>query len=168
MRLVHVSETPGIARFEPRRSELHHEPVVWAIDDVLLHLYLSPRDCPRVCFRTGWETTPDDRARFLTPHGPERVIVIEQAWLARFTAARLVLYDMPPEAPWTLKDAAAGYWVSAAPVVSAAERSLTGLPDELARRGVELRAVPRLRPLAQAVAASSLVFNLIRLRNAQG
>ena len=76
MRLVHVSETPGIARFEPRPSELHHEPVVWAIDDVLLHLYLSPRDCPRVCFRTGPGTTPDDRARFLAPHGPERVVVV--------------------------------------------------------------------------------------------
>jgi hypothetical protein len=166
MRLIHVSEERGIARFEPRVSALHHEPVVWAIDDDLLHLYLAPRDCPRVCFRSGPDTTADDRARFLTPAGPGRVVAIEHGWLARFAAAQLALYEMPSDAPWILKDESAGYWVSAVSVAPVAERVLGDLPAELERRDVELRTLPRLHELGRAVAASSLVFNLIRMRNA--
>jgi hypothetical protein len=37
---------------------------------------------------------------------------------------------------------------------------------ELLRRGVELRFVPSLWPLHDAVAASSLRFSIIRMRNA--
>lgn len=56
--VFHVSETPAIARFEPRAREIGH-PVVWAIDDLHLPNYWLPRDCPRVCVRSG---SCDDQA----------------------------------------------------------------------------------------------------------
>jgi hypothetical protein len=49
--LFHVSEEPGIERFEPRPSEYAGEPAVWAIDAERLRNYLVPRECPRDLLR---------------------------------------------------------------------------------------------------------------------
>ena len=54
-RLFHVSERPGIARFEPRlpptANAAVRTPVVWVVDEAHLPNYLVPRECPRVAFR---------------------------------------------------------------------------------------------------------------------
>ena len=60
-RLYHVSDTPGIARFDPRRIGDGPE-TVWAIDEAHLVNYLTPRDCPRVCFCLGPRSRPEDAA----------------------------------------------------------------------------------------------------------
>lgn len=39
--LFHVSEEPGIERFEPRPSEYTVEPVVWAVDGDRLRNYTN-------------------------------------------------------------------------------------------------------------------------------
>ena len=50
--LWHVSENPGIDRFEPHVSATaaEREPLVWAVDTRHLPLYWFPRDCPRGTF----------------------------------------------------------------------------------------------------------------------
>jgi hypothetical protein len=53
------------------------------------------------------------------------------------------------------------------PVVPARVELLDDLILELLRRGVELRLIPDLWPLRDAVVASTLLFSLIRMRNAQ-
>jgi hypothetical protein len=53
------------------------------------------------------------------------------------------------------------------PVVPARVELLDDLILELLRRGVELRLIPDLWPLRDAVVASTLQFSLIRMRNAQ-
>ena len=62
MRLFHVSERTGIARFEPRPPPSLDagvsDDVVWAIEARLLANYLLPRDCPRVTFHATAATTP--------------------------------------------------------------------------------------------------------------
>jgi hypothetical protein len=161
--LFHVSEEPGIERFEPRAIAEGDEPLVWAIDDDRLRNYLVPRDCPRVTFYTGRQTTSVDVERFL---GSSRAVVaIEQAWLERLASCRLYCYSLPIET-FESADDCAGYFVSRLPVVPRGLRIVADPIAELARRGAELRIVPNLWSLRDAVIASSLRFSIIRMRNA--
>ncbi|HLF07146.1 MAG TPA: hypothetical protein VI893_08265, partial [Thermoplasmata archaeon] len=68
VRLFHFSEDPGILRFEPHvlATNPDEPPLVWAISEAHMPHYLFPRDCPRVCFWPGPETTREDRERFFT------------------------------------------------------------------------------------------------------
>lgn len=109
MQLFHLSEDPAITVFHPRPSDYAEGPVVWAIDESRLVNYLLPRQCPRICFRAGAQSTPSDVAQFL---GADSVVIaIEAAWLRRLQAAQLQCYGMPA-ASFRLQDAGAGYWVS--------------------------------------------------------
>jgi hypothetical protein len=163
MMLFHVSEEPGIERFEPRASEYADQPVVWAIDAPRLRNYLVPRDCPRVTYYSGGETTAADVERFLG--SSLAVIAVEGGWLERLHSCRLYFYHLPSET-FECKDESAGYFVSREPVVPAGVEVFDDPIAELLKRGVELRFVPSLWPLRDAVAASSLQLSLIRLRSA--
>lgn len=161
--LFHISEEPGIERFEPRPSEYNGEPLVWAIDAEHLRNYLVPRDCPRVTFYAGRESAPDDVERFLG--SSPSVVAIESSWLERLRSCRLYCYHLPPET-FECIDECAGYFVSRSAVVPVRVEVFADPLAELVRRGVELRFVPSLWSLGDAVAASSLRFSLIRMRNA--
>jgi hypothetical protein len=63
--LFHVSEEADIDRFEPRPSHNADGPVVWAVDADRLRSYLLPRQCPRVTYYAGPQTTAADVERFL-------------------------------------------------------------------------------------------------------
>ena len=60
----------------------------------------------------------------------------------------------------------AGYFVSGVVVAPACVEVISDPVNELRRRGVELRVLPNLWPLRDAVVASSLQFSIIRMRNA--
>jgi hypothetical protein len=94
--LFRVSEQAGINRFEPRiDKEGASEPRVWAIDDDRLRNYLVPRDCPRVTYYAGANTSRSDVERFLgTSHA---VMTFEHEWLDRVRSARVFCYQLPPE-----------------------------------------------------------------------
>jgi hypothetical protein len=139
--------------------------VVWAIDEPHLPNYLLPRNCPRVTFGIGPETSAADRERFGVG-GATRVVVIEAAWLHRVMACTLFLYEMPEEG-FELLDASAGYFVRYEPAAPKAIRRVDNLPQEITDRGAELRVVRRLWELHDAVARSSLEFSMIRMLNAQ-
>jgi hypothetical protein len=167
-RLFHVSETPGIARFEPRPPPSPDAgvtgEVVWAVAESHLVNFLLPRDCPRICFRAGPQTTPADRDRFL---GDANIVVaVEDAWAGRIGGATLHIYEMPPE---DFEEALpeAGYWIARADVTPLAERVQGDLFQALKDAGAEVRWLMEFWPLADAVAASSLQFSIIRYRNAQ-
>ncbi len=161
--LFHVSEEAGITRFEPRVSAQISGLSVWAIDDARLCNYLLPRDCPRVTFYAGEASAGEDVARFL---GSSPVVVaIESAWLERVEQCRLFIYDMPADT-FECIDAGAGYFISRRPVVPDSCEMITNPIAHLVRRGVELRLMPSLWSLHDAVAASSLHFSMIRMRNA--
>ena len=162
--LFHISEESGIGRFEPRASEFAGGLVVWAIDAEHLRNYLVPRECPHVTYYAGAETTPADVERFLGTS--PAVVAVESGWLERLRACRLYCYHLPPET-FECLDECAGYFVSRVPVVPARIEVFDDPIAELLRRGVELRFVPRLWSLRNAVVASSLQFSLIRMRNAK-
>lgn len=163
MTLFHISEDPAIPLFVPRPSAYTAEPVVWAITPERLVNYLLPRDCPRVCFWARADSTIGDRQTLLGQDAA--VIAIEAGWLERVQRASLYCYSMPLEGFVEL-DANAGYWVSTSPVRPIATMVMTDLPDQIARRGATLRVLPRLGALQADVAASSLGFSMIRMRNA--
>ena len=161
--LFHISEESGISSFEPRESEYTSGPVVWAIEERRLGNYLLPRDCPRVTYYAGPLTTAADVERFLG--SSPGVIAIETRWWEQVRSCRLYCYHMPA-ATFELLDECAGYFVSRVAVVPAGVDVIDDPMAELVRRGIELRLVPNLWPLRDAVVASSLQFSLIRMRNA--
>ncbi len=171
-KLYHVSDQPDIATFEPRPVYANHplsgaleRPVVWAIAEPLLHNYLLPRDCPRVTFYAPPDSDPADVARLLGQTAARFVVAIEAGWLAAVRQARLYVYEFP-SGGFECVDEGAGYYVSAAPVVPLGVRRVDDLLGEITGRGVELRVMPSLRPLRDALVASTLQFSCIRMRNA--
>ena len=166
-RRFHVSERGDIDRFEPRlpleSSTGISQPVVWALAESHLVNYLVPRDCPRVTFHAVPSTCESDRARFLA--GDAHVVAIEVRWLERLKVAQLWLYELPPET-FASSDVTAGYFTSEQVVVPMRRTLVERLPDELSARGASLRVLPNLQRLACEIAASSLAFSCIRMRNA--
>lgn len=168
-RLFHVSESATIPVFEPRpapaTSRRAGESLVWAIAEDSLYLYLLPRDCPRLGFYASATTTPADSQRFLALTAARHIVAIEAAWLERASVTPLYLYELPAES-FVLEDEGAGYYVSRERLeplsVSKLEQPLTAL----LARDTELRVVPSLWLLHDAVTASSLGFSCIRMRNA--
>ena len=161
--LFHLSEESGIKLFEPRASEYTSDPVVWAINADRLPNYLLPRDCPRVTYYAGRDTAAADVEQFLG--SSPAVVAVESGWLERLRSCRLYCYQLPP-ATFECLDECAGYFVSRTAVEPVAVEVFEDLPSELLRRGVELRFVPSLWPLRDAVVASTLQFSIIRMRNA--
>lgn len=169
-RLFHVSEQPDIARFEPRLppppNDAVQTPVVWSVDEPHLPNYLLPRECPRVAFRRALRTTAQDRERFLGAGDKVHVVAIESAWFERAISTALWLHEFAPES-FVCRDSTAGYFVSATAVAPLDRRRVERPLAELLGYGVELRVLPSLLDLASAVAASSLAFSCIRMRNAR-
>lgn len=171
MPLYHISDHPNIPLFEPRPPAPNHplgidRPVVWAIGERLLHNYLLPRDCPRVTFYARAGSDPADVARLLGHTAARHVVAIESGWLDAVRDAKLHLYEFSPDG-FELVDEGAGYYISYAAVRPVAVTAIADPLGELARRGIELRVTPSLWPLHDAVAASSLQFSIIRMRNAR-
>jgi hypothetical protein len=172
VRLFHFSDDPAIARFEPRAvrvpsartagREWLNGPLVWAIDDAHQMLYLFPRDCPRILAWATPQSSAADRTRWLGPGEPRAVAFVETAWIDRLRSAAIHCYELPAATFRSLEDA--GMWVSEAPVMPLGRVVLAGLDGELARRGVDLRIVDSLAPLAP-LWNSSLHVSGIRLRN---
>jgi len=167
--LFHMSDRPAITRFDPRPVAApaadQSEALVWAIDREHLHNYLLPRDCPRVTFYALPDSDPEDIRRLIGYSTATYVVAIESRWLPEVARQQLYRYELPGDT-FTLLDAGAGYYVSREPVLP---RSVTPIPDllgALLRPDIELRVMPSLWPLRDAVVASTLQFSIIRMRNA--
>jgi hypothetical protein len=167
-RLFHVSEDSTIARFEPRPVPSPDSGIaglaVWAVAESYLPNYLLPRDCPRVCFRAGPNTSRLDRDRFLG--AADRIVAFEAAWLDRVRAVKLALYGMPGDVFEEVLPHA-GYWISRRTL----EPSGVGIVDDalstIVMSGTEVRILQDFWTLSDAVAASTMQFSIIRKRGAQ-
>ncbi len=164
--LWHVSEDPSLDRFEPHvaPTAAETEPLVWAVDTRHLPFYWFPRDCPRGTFWAHSGSDPEDVRRLLP--GSPRVHVIEESWLDRMQAVRLFAYRLP-DAPFSPHPEVGGYWIAREPVRAEEVVPLADPVELHAEAAIELRALPNLWPLWNDVAASTLEYSGIRLRNAE-
>jgi hypothetical protein len=169
-RLFHISEQSGISIFTPRPSPSHFDnitsDVVFAINERLLHNYLLPRDCPRVTFYAGANTTDADKQKFICNTTASHVIAVESGWYKKIKETTLYCYEFLPD-DFMLIDECAGYYVSYKPVVPIAVTVIGDITAALLNRDIELRFMPLLTDIADGVRHSSLQFSLIRMRNAK-
>ena len=167
-KLYHISESPNIKIFSPRISPSHFESldrdVVFAISEKLLHHYILPRDCPRVCFYPGGKSSQSDIEKFIGPGSADYVMAVENKWYRKIQMTTLFVYEMPADY-FTLLDECAGYYVSPEAIVPLSVKPIYNILDELLKRNIELRFMPSLGPLAEQVKQSTLNFSLIRMRN---
>ncbi len=165
--LWHFSEDPSLRTFRPHVPATHPAapPLVWAVDTRHAPMFWFPRDCPRGCIWPCAQTTPADRERFFGQSGADRVHVMEAGWLERMRACTLFAYRLPGEG-FRPHDDVGGYWV-ADRTVTAIQRVAAGdLIDRHAAAGIELRIVPSIWPFWRRVAASTVAYSGLRLRNA--
>ena len=168
-RLFHFSDDPDITRFDPRpppsASSGVTDHVVWAVGEQLRHNYLLPRDCPRVTFYPVPSSTPADVARLMAGTSAGHVVAIETGWMPALRSGKLYQYELPT-GTFEPVDVGAGYYIARAPVVPLGVITIDDLLSELLACDIELRVMPSLWPLCDAVVASSLHFSCIRMRNA--
>jgi hypothetical protein len=166
--LWHVSEDASLGVLEPHRARtaISDDLLVWAVDTRHLPLFWFPRRCPRATFWAASTTREDDVERFLDGHRARRVHAIECVWLGRMRSARVLAYRLP-EATFRPHPEVGGYWISREEVEPSAVVALGDLLARHAEARIELRIVPNLWPLWDAVVGSTLEFSGIRLPNAQ-
>jgi hypothetical protein len=162
-RLFHYSEDPGIERFIPHVPATNPDqaPLVWTIDEPHAPLFWFPRDCPRITFWSE-DGAPADA---LGATSAARVHAIEAGWVDRLRACRLYVYRFSPEGfvPWPGAD---GYWVAHAAHVPVDVAPVGDLLERHEERGIELRVLPSLSALADAVVGSGYRFSMCRMANA--
>jgi len=169
--IYHISENGGITSFKPRPSPSLFEgltkDVFFGIEEKLLHNYLLPRDCPRVTFYAGENTSSEDRKLFLHTASAAYIVITEAGWLPVIEQTTLYCYEFDA-APFTLLDECAGYYVAYTEVKPVGIRRIDNILQQLTSLPhVELRIVPNLWAVAERVKASTLQFSLIRMRNAK-
>jgi hypothetical protein len=162
--LFHFSEDSSILQFEPQLMNLGGEAVVWAIDEEHAPNYFLPRDCPRVTFYAMAHSAKEDITRFLG-QGSRRVVAIESDWYKRVCATKLYCYCLPGHS-FSLQDSNAGYYISRQTVQPLRVEFMEDLIHALLAVGIELRVMPSLWWLHDAVIGSTLQFSMIRMRNA--
>jgi hypothetical protein len=165
--LWHFSEDPSLGRFRPHVPATNPgaRPLVWAVDTRHAPLFWFPRDCPRGCIWPVSTTTREDRDRFFWPTAADRIHVIEADWLERMQATRLYAYRLPAQA-FRPHEEVGGYWICEEPVEAIGREVIDDLVGRHARAGIELRIAPSVWPFWRRVAASTVGFSGLRLRNA--
>jgi len=139
--------------------------LVWAVDEEHAPSYWFPRDCPRAGCWAGHSIT-EVGATLLGIGGAKRLHAIETRWLDRVRSCRLYSYEFD-SSPFRLKLADAGYWVAQCDVTPLSVNPVGDLLARHAEADIELRIVPNLWPLIDAILASGLEFSIIRKANAQ-
>lgn len=165
VRLFHVSEEKDISVFVPRHTTRRDlDPAakyVWAIDEDHLPNFLTPRNCPRVCYKVNKGTSKEDIEKYIGISS-RHVVMIESDWLERLKSTELCLYEFDPK-DFVLQDAVAGYYVSTVTVHPIHKICVHDLPVEIRKRGAELRTVDNLHPIADEIKKSTFDWSLCRM-----
>lgn len=91
---------------------------------------------------------------------------IENVWLERMRACKMFVYRFD-SAPFTLYNADAGYYSTTQTIEPVSVEPIGDLLALHAQAGIELRIVPNLWPIIDAIVASGLGFSIIRKMNAR-
>lgn len=168
--LFHISEEPEIKIFIPRESPQYYKQikgkVVFAVSDKMLHNYLLPRDCPRVCFYAGENTDEADKLKFFGNSKAKYIINVDERWKETIVKTKLYRYEFNPDSFERL-DENAGYFISYNEQIPLNVIVIGDVFTELKNRNAELRFLPSIVKLVNEMAKSTLNYSIIRLRNAK-
>jgi hypothetical protein len=166
--LLHFSEDPSIRVFDPHVARTAQVPGarVWAIDAIHAPSYWFPRDCPRACCWAEGEPVGAAVDALLGLGGVRRMHAIESGWLERMRACRLYVYRFAIES-FVPEPRSGGAWCARERVEPLSVEPVGDLLERHAEAGIELRIVPNLWPLIDAIVASGLAFSIIRKANAR-
>lgn len=166
--LYHFSEDPEIKMFHPRirPANPYGTKVVWAIDAWHMPLYWFPRDCPRIAFWQGPETSEGDAEQWLHGSRAKMVVATESCWFERIQETKLYMYHFWDKG-FEIEDVNAGYYVSQEIVEPVKVEAVGNLIWRHRQVGNEVRFVPSLHPLADRLPQTSVQFSMIRMRYAQ-
>ena len=164
--LLHFSEDPDIAVFRPHvpASSPDNPPLVWTVDEEHAPGFWFPRQCPRACC---WSIGKPLTEIGLTLLGTgTRLHAIESGWLERMRTTKVYVYRFDPK-PFSIHMVPeAGYWATNETVRPLSVEPIGDLLELHAKAGIELRIVPNLWPLFDAIIASGLEFSISRSKNA--
>jgi hypothetical protein len=170
MRLFHVSEESNIDIFYPRlpvRTDLNPSVgLVWAINERCLPNFLTPRNCPRVTYHVGENTTLADRRTYISTSSCSHVVVIEYNWFEIMKNTKLYLYEFDSTA-FELQDDIAGYYISKVEQKPINKLEVEDLFEQLFKRNVELRVVDNLWDISEKIKKSSFNWSMCRMGKAQ-
>ena len=165
MRLFHVSDNPDITEFIPRLTNRPNcKGLVWALDERGLINFMTPRNCPRVYYYAVESSTEEDIVKYFASsarHG----IAIENIWHERMTKASLYIYEF--DAATFYKTDGPGYYVSEQTQVPLSVTKVDNLFERLFEQNVEVRILPNLHQLKEAVMQSTLKGGMMRTGLAQ-
>jgi hypothetical protein len=166
MRLFHVSEESDISIFKPRlpkRKDLDQSiGLVWAINEVCLPNFLTPRNCPRVTYHCSSNTTEQDENLYLSSKTTNYVVAIEHKWFEIMSKTKLYLYEFDTT-DFYLQDKNAGYFVSEKAQVPINKIVIDDLFGELIKRNVEIRIVDNLWDLCGKIQTTSFDWSMCRM-----
>ncbi|MEI9992717.1 MAG: DUF6886 family protein [Rhizomicrobium sp.] len=166
--LLHFSEDPNIAVFRPHvpASSPDNPPLVWAVDEDHAPGFWFPRACARACCWSAGKPLTEIGRTLLGMGANTRMHAIESGWLERMRACRVYVYRFDP-APFAIhKVPEAGYYAAEEAVTPLSVEPVGDLLALHAAAGIELRIVPNLWPVIDAIAASGLEYSIIRKANA--
>ena len=165
--LYHFSEEPSIEVFLPRPVVVgvSDEALVWAVDGAHCHQFYFPRDCPRIIITNSPGTSTEDAETFFGHTDASVIAAIESRWLERLRDTTIYRYTLPSDG-FVLHDENAGYWVATREVRPIAVEPIVDLIAALVEAEVELRIMPSLVSLRDAMIESTVDFDIIRWRNA--
>lgn len=170
MRLFHVSEEADIEVFKPRtpvRDDLNKSVgLVWAIDEARLPNFLTPRNCPRVTYHIGPDTTEENINTYFTTKGVKHCVIIEQQWFEIMKNTTLYLYEFDIK-DFELQDNIAGYYISKVEQIPIKTYVVSDLFQALFDRNVELRIVDNLWDISDKIQKTSLNWSMCRMGNAK-
>ena len=110
-------------------------------------------------------TSAEDVETFFHHTTATVIAAIESRWLERLRSATIYRYTLPADG-FVPRDATAGYWAAKHEARPIEVEPIPDLMAALIESGVELRIMPSLVLLRDAVIASTLEFDIIRWRNA--
>ena len=165
MRLYHVSEEPDIKEFIPRlptRADMNPDvELVWALCERTLPNFLTPRNCPRVTYHIGSETTQSDIEKYI-PENCSHVVIIEKEWLERLRNTVLFVYEFD-DTDFYLQDECAGYYVSKKVQIPRAVHKITDLESELKKYNAELLTVANLWDISEEIKGTTFNWSICRM-----
>jgi len=166
-RLFHISEDPKINVFVPRLSPSHFNiikaDVVMAVSENLVHNYMLPKECPRLSYHAGPDTTPRDTKKFFGFCTAAHIMAVENRWIKKIQSTTLYCYEFDSR-HFSLFDESTGDYTAYKTIVPISIKPIYSILDELLKRNIELRFMPTIDKLAMEIRKSSLHSSLIKIR----